>query len=268
MKKIAVILILVTFGLSGCYLLKNTIGREQTITEKTKKGGKKLGATKELAMGDGDPLSDRMTASAPLPRGSNPVSRMEPDMVQPQENVELVRSTREILKTKTSVSTGSIGEILYKVPDTMVVFHEYTITVRISRKIGTTEIMENLDGKVTKKTITTSERMDVILVDSSPDSSFSIKNINTSGQIIDSVDYTEWKFGAKPLKPGRKTLNLVVSIISESGIKQKVYSDDIQVKANIGGEVKSWWGKYWQWMFTTIIIPLVIYFWKRKKKED
>ncbi len=267
MKKWIIVLILFSLTLTGCLLLKGinkNMNQVRSVTGKVKK--KKTGA--ESFRNEGTEIwEDDEVATAPAPKYDG-VSNKEPYVVERTQKVYVPGEKRVSKESTKEITNSGVGEIVYKVPDTMIVFHEYIITVRISKEQGTTEITENLQGNITRKTIKTSERMEVILVDSSPDSAFRIKNINKSGQIIDSVDYTEWKFGVKPLKPGRKTLNLVVSIINGDNIKQKVYSDEIHVKANIGGEVKSWWSKYWQWVFTTVIIPLVIYFWKRKKKED
>jgi hypothetical protein len=110
--------------------------------------------------------------------------------------------------------------------------------------------------------------MEVNLVDPSTDSSFQIRRVNMDAQIIDSLGYTEWDFSVRPIKYGDKSLNLVISVITDEGKKQKVYSDTIHIKADIKKEVGSFWSRYWQWLFTTFLIPVFVYLWKRKKKDE
>ena len=161
----------------------------------------------------------------------------------------------------------TIGDVVYRIPDTMVVFKEYKVTVRIEKKTGKADITTDLGNKVTRATIQTSSMMEVVLMDPDPDSSFAIKKTNSDEQIVDTFGYTEWTWTVKPLRHGRKTLNLVISVVRGDNVKQKVYSDTIHIKENVKGEVTTFWGKYWQWLFTTFLIPVFVYFWKRKKKD-
>lgn len=165
------------------------------------------------------------------------------------------------------VVNNGMGDLVYSVPDTMEVFLEYKIPVRIAKKISNTGITDGVGDSYIEETIRVSSKMEVILVDSSPDKAFEIKNINTSTQIIDDISYTEWLFVVKPIKPGKKTLNLVISIIQGENVKQKVYSDNIEVKNHVGKQFKGFWSTHWQWCFTTLIIPIFLYFWRKRKKE-
>jgi hypothetical protein len=110
--------------------------------------------------------------------------------------------------------------------------------------------------------------MYVDLIDSSPDSSFIIKKISDNEQMVDSSDYTEWIYSVRPIKNGDKKLSLVISIIKGDNKKQIVYSDTIHVKDNIVKNVKIFWVKHWQWLFTTFLIPIFIYFWKKRDKKN
>ena len=61
-----------------------------------------------------------------------------------------------------------------------------------------------------------------------------------------------------------------IKVISEGETFFKeivVFDKNIEVKSNVKMEVKSWLSQYWQWLMTTIIIPLVVFFYKRKKGE-
>ena len=96
----------------------------------------------------------------------------------------------------------------------------------------------------------------------------SFKSVNKSEQIIEDEVYTEWQFTVVPLKSGNHELKLVVSMIKGDLVKEETWSDTIKVKSNVTKEALGFWEKYWQWLFTTIIIPIIIFFWKKKKKEN
>jgi hypothetical protein len=167
-----------------------------------------------------------------------------------------------------------IGNVLYQTPDTMILLVESKVIVRISKgKLDTNQITQDLSGPVTIVPINVTSKMEVKLVDPSPDNdpSFNIKSVNKSEQVIEDEVYTQWDFTVVPLKSGDHELKLVVSIIKGGEVKEQVWSDNIRVKNNVPEKVLTFWEKYWQWLLTTIIIPLVVYFWKKredKKKKD
>jgi hypothetical protein len=160
------------------------------------------------------------------------------------------------------------GQIIYKVPDTMQVMKKYYIIVRISRSSDNTQITENINGEVIHRSINTTSRMEVNLIDSYD--AFKISKINAERQLVDST-YTEWKFSVIPLKPGINRLNLVVSIIKGDDVKQIVYSDEIFVRSNPPAQIKTFWYDNWKWSMEKILIPIItwligIWIGKRKKK--
>ena len=167
----------------------------------------------------------------------------------------------------------SIGAVIYQVPDTMIVFSKYRVTVRISKNKKAeviTEGLNNKDGDITSSEVVVSQKMEVTLKDESPDNdpSFIISQINTDQQLVDDESYTQWLFNVQPVKHGDKKLNLVISIIKNDTKKQIVYTDNITVKESIKGEVETFWGKYWQYIISTFLLPIFYFIWKRFFKKD
>ena len=164
-------------------------------------------------------------------------------------------------------STNDLGQVIYKVPDTMKVMNNYEVIVRISKSSNNVEITSNLNGKIFSKNIKTSNKMQVELVD--PTNSFQIKEINNQKQLVDST-YTEWKFNVLPLNPGLNKLDLVVSIIKGDDIKQVVFSDEIFVHSNTPAQIKEFWYENWKWSIEKLIIPVLTWFlgmWWGKRRE-
>ena len=159
-------------------------------------------------------------------------------------NLKTVKSNVPIT-TDTNIS---IGQVIYQVPDTMVIFKEYRIVVRITRDKNISNTLVDIsskNGSVSTSKIQVSNQMEVTLKDESQD------------------DDTEWIFNVTPIKNGEKRLDLVISIIKNDHKKQIVYSDTIIVKNNEVLKVKSFWEKYWQWIISTIFIPFIIWLYKK-----
>lgn len=189
---------------------------------------------------------------ASIPEVISPrVSEIEDRNVSPV----FVVQQNTILNQNNTTSTTSGGQILYSVPDTMQVAKNYRVVVRISSCQKNVEIQENISGRVVKKSIKTSARMEVELVDPDGDA-FLIKPITKQKQVVDS-SYTEWIWNVSPKKPGDNKLDLVVSIIIDDDVKQTVLSDRIWVRSNTSAVVKKFWYENWRWSFEKILIPLV-----------
>lgn len=172
-------------------------------------------------------------------------------------------NTSSIVNTETN-----LGQVIYKVPDTMQVMKNYEVIVRISKSQTNIEINNNLNGKVIKKSIKTSNRMQVELIDPTGNS-FKINEINSQKQLVDST-YTEWKYNVMPLKSGQNKLDLVISIFKDDDVKQVVYSDEIYVKTNAPAQIKTFWYDNWKWSMEKILIPIITWIfgmWWGKRSE-
>lgn len=157
------------------------------------------------------------------------------------------------------------GQIIYKIPDTMVVLKNYEIIIRIS-KGSNVNIEKNINGKITKSEIRVESRMEVKLKD--PEDNFEISEINKERQLIEEDEFTEWRFGVKPKKTGKCKLNLVVSIIVGEDTKEIIYKDIITVRSNPAIQVKSWWEENWKTMLELILIPLFIWMYNKWKNRN
>lgn len=171
----------------------------------------------------------------------------------------------------------SVGRMVYSVPDTMKVGHLYDITLRITKYENDSVLIEGIDknNKVKSKIVLNNIRvgsvMTALLIDL--DSNFIIKSTSTSEQNIEDFGYTEWNWIVKPTKVGENRLRLLIKVrvFTEDGEYLKdipVYDQKIKVQSNIQWTLKNWSSKYWQWLMSTIIIPIFIYFWRKRGKDS
>jgi flagellar hook-basal body complex protein FliE len=185
-------------------------------------------------------------------------SKEEPESQQIRSTDFEEAFQQKIVKISNKQTVRSeMGQIVYKVPDTMQVGKNYDVIVRISKSKTNVEITQNIQGRVITKKIKTTNKMQVELKDPT-EKNFTINKINSSNQLVDST-YTEWRFLVTPIKSGHNQLVLVVSIFKDNDVKQLVYSDEIWVKSNAKVQITNFWEKNWQWSFDKILIPLVVW---------
>lgn len=184
--------------------------------------------------------------------------------------VEMVDNTDS---TKTSE-----GIIAYSVPTDMIVGQKYNVKVRITKDrsgksvlvVGDRNIPINdasVDSKITIEDIRVEKTMTADLVCDT--TSFSIQSLSSKVQNIEDKGYTEWAWLVTPLKSGKGYLKLIVKVRIDENVQKDivVFDKNIEVKPDRVYSVRTWFGKYWQWLISTIIIPFIIWLYKRRKKE-
>jgi len=165
--------------------------------------------------------------------------------------------------------TSQMGNVIYKIPNVMHVRNSYQVLVRIGKSEA--NIYENINGEVSHTKIPITETMQVNLVDDSPTDSrsFDVVKDNDSIQLVDTNGtYTQWSWNVTPLKVGTGKLKVVISIIRDGNKKDVVYTDDVTIKMDLPKQISFWVNKYWQWIMTTIVIPFIVWLYKKFKKKD
>lgn len=206
----------------------------------------------------------------------------QPDRLRIEDEIRLIErhENKTGLKVidRTAGNTmlpGNSGWIAYSVPEEMKVQKNYTVKVRISKKQGQSKaelILGNHDpiNNPEFPTIAVIEDVKVSGEMSAElrgdDTQFKIVSLSTPVQNIDDESYTEWDWIVTPLKSGSSSLKLVVKV-KDLNKDIVVFNKNIKIKSNVPVVVEGFFEKYWQWFMTTIIIPVFIYFWNRKKKR-
>jgi hypothetical protein len=202
-------------------------------------------------------IADSAVASFP-DYSDNMVGSPMPPMSPPPPPPPVVGSTTPIFRED--------GRFTYDIPDTMQVGKTYIIKVRITRQSNPdASFLPNSSSP--SIAIRTSGTMQVEIVDPHADKAFDVVKSNSSVQIVDTLDYTEWQFALTPVRSGIFQINIITSIIIDGNKKEKVYEAKILVKANHKKVIKSFWSKHWQWLFTTLFIPFGVFIYKRRKES-
>lgn len=187
--------------------------------------------------------------------------------------------TTEIID-KVAVPDITKGLIAYNVPDGMTLGKNYSVKIRITRQSdGKQELVDGNGQPIAKVDENSTITIESIRVESvmsadliSPDGAFLITTGSTKEQNIETHGFTEWEWNIRPTKSGDHFLKLLVKvrITSDQGGFYKdivVFERSIKTEANLKYSVGQWLGSYWQWLCTTFLIPLFLWWRKRKKPE-
>lgn len=217
--------------------------------------------------GDGIEMDDVIVMSAPpteVKSGSHPKSAMK------------IRSAKKSIKKSVAAPhpVTPTGNIVYNVPDTMTYDKVETVILRIT-KSNEVEIvaqgMKQPEQNIIVKDIRVSPLMTAELIDPSPEkANFIIKAINTTEQNIEEQGYTQWEWTVKPVKSGSHSLKLLIKVRTDNnGLKDiPVFDKDIYVYAKPLAWGEDFWNKYWQWIISTILLPLIVYVYKKRSGKD
>jgi hypothetical protein len=176
----------------------------------------------------------------------------------------------------TKLLDNSFGIIAYNVPQSFKVNKYSTIKLRISKdkKIESVVVGDRnipivgtgSNDNVILETIKIDEYITAKLY--TDDGFFEVDLISSSNQRISDDGYTEWIWRVRPLKSGTHYIKMLISI-SEKDIV--VYEKNIEVESDFSWSFYNWFVKWWQVIMTTIVtpilIPLIIWLWKKRKSE-
>lgn len=101
---------------------------------------------------------------------------------------------------------------------------------------------------------------------------FKVDAVTPEEQPVAESGSTEWHWNLKPLTAGIHPVKLSVWAEVKVGTKAMPYSihtydRQVMVEVTPAQIVGTWWSKYWQWTFTTLVIPLVVWWWKGKSSK-
>jgi hypothetical protein len=211
-----------------------------------------------------------------MPIEREPVRLRTQDEVRVIEDHEVKTQLKVIDRTSIqSTGSGNTGWIAYSIPEEMKVQKNYSVKVRISKKynqskaeliLGNEDAINNPDypSIAMIEDVKVSGEMSAELRGDADE--FKIVSLSTPTQNIDDESYTEWEWVVKPLKSGQSPLKLVVKV-KDFNKDIVVFNRNIKIKSNVPVAVESFFDKYWQWIMTTIIIPIFLYFWNRKRRK-
>lgn len=177
-------------------------------------------------------------------------------------------SERNLIQTALAALTP--GSALHNIPTEMYVGQPELIEVRITDDLQRT-LTSDLTGRGQPQTATISVSTYMTVALTGNEDAFKIKQQHlNSTQIV--MGTTEWSWIITPLKSGTHLLQLQVFAKITLGDEQQeknvsVLKREIHVKTTITHTLQMFITSYWQWIATTLAIPLVGWLWNKYRSR-
>lgn len=176
------------------------------------------------------------------------------------EEVYSARSPSESSILEAAVDALPMGQVLFQHPAEMEVKKAETLRVRISQSV-LEDLAHGLEAGGVKEQdrIPVSASMRVSLFG---EPYFVVKPLSEEEQIVAKKGFSEWAFTVIPQKRGKWPLHLQVSAVIHApwgGDKFRTYpvkDEVIQVKVTFWGAVGDFVADNWQWLWTTVLVPV------------
>jgi hypothetical protein len=161
----------------------------------------------------------------------------------------------------------SVASIAFSVPELINIRDK----VKVQLLIDPTVNPALLEQRITVKGKTTSTKLLVSKIVSAnliATDGITVKAITPERQAISLTQPTEWVWELLPVKPGKFELYLVVNaevqVDSTRASRQiKTFEEVIEVEVTARQQVMLVFEKYWQWVWTAMLLPLGVWGWKR-----
>jgi len=157
------------------------------------------------------------------------------------------------------------GSVLWNIPDEMQVGERERIEIRVGdTKVADAQLLAGLRGRGLPQidTLEVSRLMRVTLM--SDDKDFSVQALSNLDQYIREAQVARWDFDITPLRSGQHTLRILVSIrVRVEGKDELIdlpsYECEVDVRVSPFHTVRLFCRKHWQWIASTIAIPLIVW---------
>lgn len=167
----------------------------------------------------------------------------------------------------------SPGEIVFTAPDRMRVADTSEVDLRIAAKNRSSGILEGLTEGVTS-TAVQEHITPVMEAHLDGGSGLDIVSVGKDSQSVAGGGFAEWRWNVTPKRSGsqRLTVSIIAHLTYPDGrdIPKTIrtMTRNVAVSANVGDSMKTFFASYWQWLTTTLIIPIVIFFYRRRANRD
>jgi hypothetical protein len=163
------------------------------------------------------------------------------------------------------LSKLQFANIAFEIPRTMDISERKTLKLLLSVKMPMDKLKRQLDstGELEGKRIRYSELMEAKL----SGRHFNIISITPDTQLISKDEVNEWKWEIEPKEQGKQSLHLsIFALLTVNGnhtIKPiRTFDYVIAVNVTRAQKISSFIEENWQWIFTAILIPFIVWLWK------
>ena len=169
------------------------------------------------------------------------------------------------------LETMKFGNIAFNVPERINGRDTAVIQLLLSLAKPSDELKLAIEAAGLKEgaRIRVSDRMEARLTGPN----FSITAVTPEVQAISHLAATEWKWDIKPTADGPQSLHLTLSaLITIDGASTpraiRTFDKTIDVEVTTYQRVNSFLQNNWQWLWATVLVPIVGWVWKRRRSAQ
>lgn len=167
----------------------------------------------------------------------------------------------------------SPGEVVFTAPEKMRVADTSEVSLRIAAKNHAAGILEGLTEGVTS----TAEQEHITpVMEARLDggAGVDVQALGKDAQSVAGGGFAEWRWNVTPKKSGsqRLTVSIIAHLTYPDGHDVpktvRTLTRKVEVSANAGDSIRTFIASYWQWLMTTLIIPIVLFLYRRRSNTQ
>lgn len=158
------------------------------------------------------------------------------------------------------------GNIVFNTPGTMSVNRPQTIQVELSASATVDALRKRITagGPLSSDRIMISDQLDVHLTGAN----FLIQAMTPESQPVGTLTTSHWEWRVTPTQSGKQQLELTVNaVLRIDGVEREfsiqTYDKSIDVKVDWPSSVAAFFAANWQWLWTTLFVPVIVVAWRR-----
>lgn len=163
--------------------------------------------------------------------------------------------------------------MVFTAPEQMRVADTYEVSLRIAAKDQNAGIMDDLPEGATS-TMAQEHITPVMEARLSGGAGVDVQALGKDEQSVAGGGFAEWRWNVTPKRSGsqRLTVTIIAHLTYPNGRDipktLRTLTRKVEVSANVGDSIKTFLAGYWQWLTTTLIIPIGLYFYRRRANRD
>lgn len=167
----------------------------------------------------------------------------------------------------------SPGEVVFTAPEQMRVADTYEVSLRIAAKDQNAGILEDLPEGATS-TMAQEHITPVMEARLSGGAGIDVQPLGKDEQSVAGGGFAEWRWNVTPKRAGsqRLTATIIAHLTYPNGRDipktLRTLTRKVEVSANAGDSIKTFLATYWQWLTTTLIIPIGLFLYRRRASRD
>lgn len=167
------------------------------------------------------------------------------------------------------LSKLAVGNIAFNTPERMGINETETVELLLSTKETTKQLAAEVKGRPveTAEGVRVAPEMQADL----KGQGFKIEAVTPSKQVVSNLQRTRWAWTVTALKDGKQNLDLSLSARvqvegKDSPFVVKTFTKTIEVQVDLWGKIFALVKEHGQWLWTTILVPVAVWWRSRKKK--